>query len=193
MKRPIVIWPNPVLVKNNESILFTTEENKKALHTLLEDLRDTLWTSGGVGIAAPQIGVNKRVLLVLSGTHEKNPGIIEMINPELLEKSKEKFSLVEGCLSFPGEEVLVERPKNIVIRYYDRDGASKLLDTKERPDDRMLPVEIQHEFDHLLGITLADYVGYMRRDVMRRRLSKLNAEQPHLSAPFLGEATTQQV
>lgn len=174
MKRPIVIWPDPILAAPNVPIVFD-EQSKKELHELLTDLRDCIWHYNALGIAAPQIGVNKTVMLVMKGYSSTRPEIIEMINPEILDLSAKMVEGEEGCLSFPGEAVTVKRHDYLRVKYFDRDGIDHILDTANM--EPLLSVEIQHEYDHLSGRTLADYVGPMRKDVMRRRLRRAKQAQ----------------
>ena len=122
------------------------------LEKLLEDMTDTLIDSGGVGLAAPQIGIIRRVVLVIN---EKNE-IMELINPEILEAEGAVVG-VEGCLSVPGKRGTVERPERLVVRAQDREGREFEFDA-----DGLFAVCICHELDHLDGIV---YVDKMIEDV----------------------------
>ena len=113
----------------------------KKLHTLLDDMRDTLIDSGGVGLAAPQVGILRRVVLVDTGDE-----ILELINPELLETSGEQEG-AEGCLSVPGKYGWVKRPYNATVRAQDRDG-----NWFEAEGEELIARCFCHELDHLDGI-----------------------------------------
>jgi peptide deformylase len=114
-------------------------------------------------------------MLVVKGFGSDRPEIIEMINPVITDLSPKKTVGDEGCLSFPGETIAVDRHDYLRVTFFDREGVIQTLDTVYQ--DPMLSVEIQHEYDHLHGKTLADYVGPMKRDVMRRRLQKAKQAQ----------------
>lgn len=163
MRKPIVIWPDSILQRANAPVLFD-EKSKDDLRQLLLDMRETMNAEKGLGLAAPQIGVNKMVLLVRDGIH-----IIEMMNPAIARSKEKQTSKDEGCLSFPGERLDIERSATISVAFQDRDGNEQEM----KHVTGMLAIEIQHEVDHLLGITLADYMGSMRRDIARRRLNKV--------------------
>ena len=111
------------------------------LHILLNDMADTLLDSGGVGLAAPQVGILRRVVIVDTGE-----GILELINPELIETSGEQDG-AEGCLSFPGEFGMVKRPMNVTVRAQDRNGK-----TFEISGTELLARAFCHEIDHLNGV-----------------------------------------
>ncbi|MBQ9148691.1 MAG: peptide deformylase [Oscillospiraceae bacterium] len=120
-----------------------TEFDKK-LHKLLDDMAETLVDSGGVGLAAPQVGIIRRVVLVDVGGEE--PEILELINPELVETSGEQYG-PEGCLSVPGKYGLVKRPNYAKVRAQDRDG-----EWFEAEGEELIARCFCHELDHLDGI-----------------------------------------
>lgn len=119
--------------------------------TLLDDMAETMKEANGVGLAAPQVGVLKRIIVVNTGG-----GLIELINPELIEKrgiQKEK----EGCLSIPGKSGVVERPEYVKFRYMDREGNEQIIEGTE-----LMAVVLCHETDHLDGILYTDKVIEMQ-------------------------------
>ena len=118
------------------------------LHTLLDDMRETLIESGGVGLAAPQVGILRRVVLVDVG--EEEPDIIELINPELVETDGEQYG-PEGCLSVPGKYGLVRRPMYAKVRAQDRDG-----EWFEAEGEELIARCFCHELDHLDGIVYTE-------------------------------------
>ncbi len=121
------------------------------LHTLLDDMAETMHSLNGVGLAAPQVAVLRRAVVMDCGT-----GLIEMMNPEILETSGEQTG-VEGCLSVPGRHGLVTRPMHVKVRYQDRNGVWQVLEAEE-----LLARCIMHETDHLDGQL---YVDIMDREV----------------------------
>ncbi len=120
--RNILTKEDALLYKTSRPV---TEFNER-LHQLLDDMRDTLDNAGGVGLAAPQVGILRRAVLVIETEVDKEAGeeeyVIELINPEIVAVSEEKLEEAEGCLSVPGEYGLVERPVAVVVRAQDRNG-----------------------------------------------------------------------
>ncbi|MBP7176562.1 MAG: peptide deformylase [Thermoclostridium sp.] len=123
-----------------------TEVNKK-IRELLDDMLDTMYEAEGVGLAAPQVGILKRIAVVDIGE-----GPVELINPEKLEESGEQLH-VEGCLSIPGIWGEVKRPERLLVKSLDRDGKEQKIDASG-----MLAIAICHEMDHLDGILFEDRV-----------------------------------
>lgn len=142
-KHDLVIYPSSVLRRKAKPI---QNPNEKTKH-LIEQMFETLEEHRGIGLAAPQIGLRKR-LFIVSGVGFKDA----FINPEITYRSKEKQEFLEGCLSIPGEKVKVERSKVIEIKYLNRFLEPKSLKAKEELAD-----VIQHEYDHLEGKLIIDY------------------------------------
>ncbi|MGB8956165.1 MAG: peptide deformylase [Tumebacillaceae bacterium] len=142
--RSIVLDPNPVLRAIAEPIKKIDQE----ILTLLDDMADTMYEANGIGLAAPQVGVSKRVIVVDYG--DDFGGLIEMINPEILEKSGSAVD-VEGCLSIPGLRGHVERFDKLTLRFQARDGH-----TYEMKPEGYFARVFQHEIDHLDGILYTD-------------------------------------
>lgn len=117
------------------------EKFDKKLHQLLDDMAETMYDAEGAGLAASQIGILRRAVVIDVGE-----GIIELVNPEILEISEEKEGRMEGCLSFPGERGYVERPYRVKVRACDRDGESKEYDA-----EGYFARAVLHELDHLNG------------------------------------------
>ena len=127
------------------------------LGTLLDDMKETLIQAQGLGLAGPQVGYMRRLFICMDDREwindeiPENPTIIEFVNPEILELSEEKVKLYEGCLSFPGPNGAIERSKHVKVRAQDRNG-----NWFEMEADDMLARCIQHENNHLDGITIMD-------------------------------------
>ena len=138
--RKILTDKEPALHKTCKEV----ENFDKKLHKLLDDMAETLIDSGGVGLAAPQVGILRRVVLVDVGMEE--PDIIELVNPEMIETSGEQYG-PEGCLSVPGKYGLVRRPNYAKIRAQDRNG-----DWYEYEGEELIARCFCHELDHLDGI-----------------------------------------
>ena len=151
--RNIVLQGEPCLTKKCRPV---TEFNGR-LHTLLDDLKDTLLDSGGVGLAAPQVGILRRVVVVDTGEE-----MLELVNPELLETSGEQEG-AEGCLSVPGKYGLVKRPMVAKVRAQDRDG-----NWFEVEGEELIARCFCHEIDHLDGIV---YTEVMERFLTEEELN----------------------
>ena len=152
--RKIVLQGEPCLTKVCRPV---TEFNGR-LHTLLDDLKDTLLDSGGVGLAAPQVGILRRVVIVDTGEE-----ILELVNPELVETSGEQCG-AEGCLSVPGKYGLVKRPNYAKVRAQDRNG-----EWFEAEGEELIARCFCHELDHLDGIV---YTEVMERFLTEEELER---------------------
>ena len=138
------------------------------LATLLDDMQETLIKAEGLGLAGPQVGILRRVFICLDLRKEPEgelppdykPSFIEFINPEILEKSEDTVKLYEGCLSFPGHNAAIARPRRVKVRAFDRHGNPFEMEAEE-----MLARCIQHENNHLDGITIMDLAEYFYEDV----------------------------
>lgn len=141
--RNIVKKGDDILKKRSKEV---KEINERVLD-LLDDMRDTLYESGGVGLAAPQVGVLKRIVVIDVGD-----GLIELINPRIIEQEGEQFD-VEGCLSIPGVYGRVKRPARVVVEYQNRKG-----EIERKEGTGLLAVCFCHELDHLDGILFDEKV-----------------------------------
>lgn len=145
--RKIRIDEDPILRKKSKLV---TNYNDR-LKTLIEDMYETMDQAYGVGLAAPQIGILKRLIVVDNREEEEEKGLrFYMINPEIIEREGEEVSM-EGCLSVPGKQGTVKRAKNIKVKYNDLDGNEKIMEAED-----FLARIIQHETDHLEGILYTD-------------------------------------
>jgi len=164
----IVKYGSPILRKH--SVEVTEEDN---LVQMVMDLFDTIKKEGGLGLAAPQIGIQKRIFLIdTSALNEDDPTIEKIeeafINPEISGSSPETFIYEEGCLSIPGIYENVERPLKIRVRYQDT-----FFNTIEKELDGMQARIFQHEFDHLNGILFIDRLSPLRRKLLTGKLNKI--------------------
>lgn len=144
---------NETLREKSEPVLLFDKE----LRRLVQDMEDTLWETGnGIGLAAPQIGVNKRVIFItlykkVPGKKEPDEKLLLMINPTITQFSMETVVMEEGCLSLPDYYAEVERPEKIVVEFFDMRGRKQKIAL-----DEMNAREVQHEIDHLDGILFSD-------------------------------------
>ncbi len=165
----IVKAPNPILSKASLHI----DVIDGYIKNLADDMLKTMYAVHGVGLSAVQVGVLKRLIVVDVDYRIENDEIVSygnqyiMINPEITEHSSEMNSYSEGCLSFPDENVLIERPKEILVSYTDLNGVQQKLKA-----DGLLATCIQHECDHMNGITIDRYLTHLKREMMLKRLLK---------------------
>ena len=168
MKRPILIHPDPRLKKVCAPVPDLSDDLRK----LADDMLETMYDAPGIGLAAPQVGVLTR-LIVLDCVKEEGeaPKPIAMFNPEVIAASEETNVYEEGCLSIPEQYGEVTRPKIVDVRWIDRDG-------NEQSDtfDGLWATCVQHEIDHLNGKLFIDHLGAMRRQMITRKMQKLKRE-----------------
>jgi len=166
--RPIVVWPDPRLREKTRAIPDITDE----VRALYRDLADTMYAYDGVGIAAIQIGVPVRMFLVdsvVAGREKGDP--IAFINPEIVSVSPDKEKGEEGCLSFPGIYVPIERPRQARLRAIGIDGMMF-----EAEGDGLFGRCMLHELDHLTGKLMIDFVGPLKKRQIKKKLEKWEAE-----------------
>ncbi|HIQ27142.1 MAG TPA: peptide deformylase [Sulfurovum sp.] len=169
MVREIVVYPD----KRLKLISKEVKSFDGALHDLLDDMYDTMRAKNGVGLAAIQVGVDLRALIINiplegeDGEHDQpKENTLEMINPVITEQDgSEKFQ--EGCLSVPGVYEDIERAKHVKVVYFDRDGNKHSLE-----NDAFLAIAIQHEIDHLDGKVFIEKLSYMKRKKFEKEWKK---------------------
>lgn len=168
--RDIVYLGDPVL--REETAPVPTSEIDDDLRALVQDMFETMYHAEGVGLAAPQIGLSKRVFVV-DTRDEKDPagGKYAVINPRIVVASDEMEKEVEGCLSIPGVEEMVERPWSVVLEGLDPDGNELRIEA-----DGLLARALQHELDHLDGVLFLDRVSALKRRMLVKKWKKLQAE-----------------
>lgn len=161
-KLPIITLPDPLLRETSKAV----ETIDADLQRLIDDMLETMYAAPGVGLAAIQVGVPRRLLVLdVEGDEKRQP--IAMINPEILTLGPDKRVYEEGCLSIPDVRIEIERPSTLRLRYTDRDGR-----TVERDADGLLATAIQHELDHLDGKLIIDFLSRLKRDMVVRRFKK---------------------
>ena len=169
MKRPILLHPDPRLKKVSAPVADVTDE----LRALADDMLSTMYDAPGIGLAAPQVGVLSR-LIVLDCVKEDGeaPQPMAMFNPEIVAASDEMNTYEEGCLSIPEQFADVTRPKLVQVRWIDMDG-----NEQNREMDGLWATCVQHEIDHLDGKLFIDYLGPMKRQLITRKAVKLKKER----------------
>ena len=159
----IIVAPDPRLKITAKAVIAVDDD----VRALMDDMLESMHVANGIGLAAPQVGDSRRVIVVDISRAEEEPDPIRMANPELLWVSDEEGNHEEGCLSLPEQYAEVERPESIRVRYLDRSGEEQELDATG-----MLATCIQHEMDHLDGILFVDHISSLKRKMILRKLSK---------------------
>ena len=161
--RQILTEPNKVLRQKSLPV----ENVDKDLQILMDDMLETMYAAPGIGLAAIQVGVAKRVIVLDIEQKEGNKSPIFLVNPEIVEKSKNLSTYEEGCLSVPGQFAEIDRPDKCHIKYLDYNGEKKEINAKG-----MLATCIQHEIDHLEGILFIDHLSKLKKTMIIKKLSK---------------------
>ena len=162
-KRPIIWAPDPVLKTKCTPVPAVDDE----IRTLMDDMLDTMYGAPGIGLAAPQVGVTKRVIVVDVSEKDQPNAPLCLANPEIVWTSDETAPHEEGCLSLPDLYADVERPVAVKVRYLDRDGASQELEA-----DGLLAICLQHEIDHIDGILFVDHLSALKRNMFLKKMVK---------------------
>jgi len=160
--KKILTEPDPFLRQKSSEVEQVTDETRK----LMDDMLDTMYDAPGIGLAAIQIGVPKRVIVIdLSRDEKKNP--LYFVNPKIIKKSDTDSTYEEGCLSVPGQFAEVDRPDKCHISFLDYNGKKQELKA-----EGLLATCIQHEMDHLEGILFIDYLSKLKKNLIVKKLSK---------------------
>ncbi len=169
MKRPILIHPDPRLKKVCDPVTDLSDE----LRVLADDMLETMYDAPGIGLAAPQVGVMHR-LIVLDCVKEEGeaPRPTVMFNPEILAVSDDLNTYEEGCLSIPEQYADVTRPAEVRVGWIDQNGTPQ-----ERDFDGLWATCVQHEIDHLNGKLFIDYLKPLKRQMITRKMQKLKRER----------------
>ena len=168
-KLPIILIPDPVLRKAALAVERVDDE----LRRLADDMLETMYDAPGVGLAAPQVGVSRRLVVLDTASDEEGKKPLVLINPEIVRLGSETRVYEEGCLSIPDVKVEIERPSTLTVRFLDRDGKQQELDA-----EGLLATAIQHEVDHLDGRLIIDFLSRLKREMVIRRFRKsARAEQ----------------
>lgn len=181
---PIITFPSPLL----KQISTPVEKIDDILRKLMDDMLETMYSEKGVGLAAVQVGVLKRVLVMdveyrieeeeCNGHHHNghhqhyqfyNKKPMFLVNPKIIKTSDQSSSYYEGCLSFPEVRADIIRPEEVVVEYLDYNGNMQIMKA-----EGLLATCVQHEIDHLNGITFVDYLSKIKKEMVLRKLKKLS-------------------
>ena len=168
---PLVLAPDPIFSKKSAPVEAVTDD----IRTLMDDLLDTIHAEHGAGIAAPMVGILKRVVVIDLGKDGASDPLY-LANPEIIASSEEKQSFTEGSLCFLGIDAEISRPASVTVRYLDYHGAQQELKA-----EGFLAACLQHEIDYLEGITFLHYVSSLKRDILVRKMMKFKKTyRPHV-------------
>lgn len=155
--------PNPLLKKKSEPVAQVDDDIRK----LTDDMLETMYEAPGIGLAAPQVGVLKRIVVIDVSRENEPRRPYRMINPVIIDRSEERVMHDEGCLSVPEQYAEVERAKSVTVRYTDENGKERELHA-----EGLLAIAVQHELDHLDGKLFIDHLSKVKRDMIVRRVEK---------------------
>ena len=161
--KTILTEPNPLLREISKEVEKVGKEEQK----LMDDMLETMYAANGIGLAAIQIGVPKRIIVMDISKTENNKEPRYFVNPKIKNKDISKSTYEEGCLSVPNQFAEIDRPKKCDVEYLDYNGEKKILHA-----EGLLATCIQHEMDHLEGILFIDYLSKLKRSMIIKKLSK---------------------
>ena len=161
--KPIQVVPNPVLRKVADPVETITDETRQ----LLDDMAQTMYEAPGIGLAGPQIGELKRLIVMDCSRDDEMNELWQMVNPEITQFSEESALLEEGCLSIPGHNAEVTRPIWVELRFLDTKGKEQQIKA-----EGLLAACIQHEIDHLNGVLFIGHISKLKRDIIWRKVLK---------------------
>ena len=167
MKKKILIIPDPILRKKSDRVTSID----KSIKRLMNDMLQIMYDAPGIGLAAIQIGIPKRVVVMDLSKNEEKKNPMFFVNPEITWKSDAKSSYEEGCLSIPNQFAKIERSEKCNVKYLDYDGNEKKIEASG-----LLSTCIQHEIDHLNGILFIDYLSKLKKDNIIKKVSKNQKE-----------------
>jgi len=159
----ILTEPDPILRKKSSPVANVDDDLRKILKNMLE----TMYKAPGIGLAAIQVGILKRAVVIDVSKEDEKKNPLFLINPEIIYRSNETSTYEEGCLSLPGQYAEIERPSKCQVKYIDFDGKAKELKA-----EGLLSTCIQHEIDHLDGVLFIDYLSKLKKTMIIKKLSK---------------------
>ena len=170
---PILTAPDPRLKIRARPVAAVDDGVRK----LMADMLETMYAAPGIGLAAPQVGAARRIIVVDCAREGEPPEPLKLANPEILWRSDELLTVNEGCLSLPEHYADVERPAQIRLRYLDEQN-----EIRELAAEGLLATCIQHEIDHLDGVLFVDHISPLKRNIILRKLAKLKRQKTPVPA-----------
>jgi peptide deformylase len=166
--KPILTEPNKLLRQISEPVESVGDEERR----LMNDMLETMYAAPGIGLAAIQIGIPKRIIVMDISRDENKKEPRYFVNPVIKNKNNDKSKYEEGCLSVPDQFAEIERPNSCEVEYLDYNGKKQLLKA-----DGLLATCIQHEMDHLEGILFIDYLSKLKKSMIIKKLSKIKSNR----------------
>lgn len=161
---PLVLLPDPVLRQPSEPL----ERVDADVERLVADMLDTMYDAPGIGLAAIQVGIARRLLVIDVSKDEDERTPLVFINPEIVTASDARSTYEEGCLSIPDYYAEVERPAAVTVRHLDRAGNARTVEA-----EGLLATCLQHEIDHLNGVLFIDHISKLKRDMVVKKFTKM--------------------
>ena len=161
--RKILTEPNPFLRQKSKKVDLVDD----SIRSLMDDMLETMYAAPGIGLAAIQIGVPKRVIVIDLARENEKKNPLYFVNPEIITNSKTDASYEEGCLSVPGQFAEISRPDKCKVKFLNYQGEEKIFEA-----DGLLATCIQHEIDHLEGVLFIDYLSKLKKSMIMKKLSK---------------------
>jgi peptide deformylase len=161
--KPLIILPDPVL----RQVSAPLEQVDDAVRALSQDMLETMYDAPGIGLAAIQIGIPKRLLVIDLSKEDEDKKPQVFINPEILQSSDERSIYEEGCLSIPDYYAEVERPARVTVKHVGLDGKGQITEA-----EGLLATCLQHEIDHLNGVLFIDHISRLKREMVIRKFTK---------------------
>ncbi|ATN32767.1 peptide deformylase [Rhizobium sp. ACO-34A] len=162
--KPLIILPDPLLRQVSASVERVDDDVRR----LADDMLETMYDAPGIGLAAIQVGVARRMLVIDVSREGEEKTPLVFINPEIIKSSDERSSYEEGCLSIPDYYAEVERPAVVTVKSLDRDGKEQITEA-----DGLLATCLQHEIDHLNGVLFIDHISRLKRDMVIKKFTKV--------------------
>tara|TARA_Y100000992_G_scaffold159647_1_gene106868 strand:+ start:65 stop:583 length:519 start_codon:yes stop_codon:yes gene_type:complete len=166
--KQILTEPNKILRQVSKPVESVSKEEQ----ILMDDMLETMYAANGIGLAAIQIGVPKRIIVMDLSRDEEKKEPRYFVNPIIKNKNSDKATYEEGCLSVPNQFAEIDRPSTCVVEYLDYDGKKQILNA-----EGLLATCIQHEMDHLEGILFIDYLSKLKKSMILKKLSKKKSNQ----------------
>ena len=166
--RKILTEPDPFLRQKSTNV----EEVDNKTRVLMDDMLETMYAAPGIGLAAIQIGIPKRVIVMDLSRNDEKKTPLYFVNPEIITNSNNEAAYEEGCLSVPGQFAEINRPNKCKIKYLDYEGNEEILSA-----EGLLATCIQHEMDHLEGILFIDYLSKLKKSIIVKKLIKKKSER----------------
>ena len=161
--KPLIILPDPLLRQASKPIERIDIETQR----LADDMLETMYDAPGIGLAAIQVGVARRMLVIDVSREGEEKTPLVFINPEIVASSDDRSVYEEGCLSIPVYYAEVERPARVMVKHLDRDGKEQITEA-----DGLLATCVQHEIDHLNGVLFIDYISRLKREMVIKKFTK---------------------